>query len=121
MAEALKLYFLITNPVYINDGIRSALGQSVENHYSYACIFYVKMPEMSDYLKENIEYMRDLEGDVLAVVDTMDEETRKYNVEECGLTPITLEELAQKLKEADAVIGYGMPLPKTLPDPACVH
>lgn len=121
MAEALKIYFLITNPIYINDGIRSALGQSVENHYSYACIFYSKMPPMSDYIKENIEYMQDLEGDVLAVVDTMDEETKKFNLEEWGLTAITIEELAQKLKEADVVVGYGLPLPKQPPAPECIH
>jgi len=77
------------------------------------------MPRVSEYVRENIDWIRDMEGDVFAVVDTMDEEARKYNVEEVGLTAITLEELAQKLKEADVIIGYGLPKQKHGPPPAC--
>jgi len=116
---SLKIYFLIANRQYITDAIRSTLGQSVENHYSHACVFYHKMPRVTEYVKENIDWIRDMEGDVFAVVDTMDEEAKKYNVEEIGLTPITLEELAQKLREADVIIGYGMPKQKHGPPPAC--
>ncbi len=116
---SLKIYFLIANRQYITDGIRSTLGQSVENHFSHACIFYNKMPRLTEYVKENIEWIRDMEGEVFAVVDTMDEETRKHNVEEVGLAPITLEELAQRLREADVIIGYGLPRQKHGPPPSC--
>ncbi|MBA2849383.1 hypothetical protein G4V39_09315 [Thermosulfuriphilus ammonigenes] len=114
-----KLYFLIPNRVYITDAIRSTLGQAIENHYSHACVLYNKMPKVSEYVKENIEWIRDMEGDVFAVVDTMDEEAKKYNVDEVGLTPITLEELAQRLKEADLIIPYGLPRSLHAPPPAC--
>ncbi len=119
MAESLKVFFLIANRIYISDGIRSTLGLSVENHYSHACIFYNKMPKVTEYVQENIDWIRDMEGDVFAVVDTMDDEAKKYNVDEVGLTPITLEELAQKLREADVIIGYGLPKQKHAPPPAC--
>ncbi|OAG27263.1 hypothetical protein [Thermodesulfatator autotrophicus] len=119
MSESLKIYFLIANRIYITDAIRSTLGQAIENHYSHACIFYQKMPKLTDYVKENMEWIRDMEGDVFYVVDTIeDEEAKKYN-EEVGLTPITLEELAQKLKEADVIIPYGLPRQKHDPPPAC--
>ncbi len=120
MAESLKIYFLIANRIYISDAIRSTLGQAIENHYSHACIFYNKMPRLTEYVRENIDWIRDMEGEVFCVVDTIqDEEAKKYNLEEAGLAPITLEELAQRLKEADVVIGYGMPLQKHAPPPAC--
>ncbi len=119
MAESLKIYFLIANRIYIADAIRSTLGQAIENHYSHAVIFYNKMPKLTEYVKENIDWIRDMEGDVMTVVDTLDEEAKKYNVEECELTGITLDELAQRLKEADVIIGYGLPRQKHAPPPAC--
>jgi len=107
----MKAHFLIANRIYISDGIRSALGLVVENMYAYAYIFYNKMITKTQYMDENVAWIRDMEGDVYAVVDTMDEETAKHNTEgEWDLTPITIEELVKKLKEEDAVIiCYGLP------------
>ena len=120
MAESLKVFFLVANRIYIGDCIRSTLGLSVENHYSHTCVFYNKMPRLTEYVQENIDWIRDMEGDVYCVVDTIeDEEAKKYNLEEAGLTAITLDELAQKLKEADVIIGYGLPRQKHAPPPAC--
>jgi hypothetical protein len=104
-----KFMFMIPNKIYISDGMRSTLGVAVENHYGFAAILYQKVPPITEYMQENLEWIRDLEGDVFCVVDTMDEEARKYNVDEIGLTPITMEELSKKALEADFVIAYGLP------------
>ena len=104
-----KFMFLIPNKIYIADATRSTLGVAVENHYGFAAVLYQKIPPITEYMKENLEWIRDLEGDVFCVVDTMDEEAKKYNVDEVGLTPITMEELSKKALEADFVISYGLP------------
>jgi hypothetical protein len=79
--------------------MRSALGLAVENMYAY-CSVNVAVPELDDYNKENLEWIRDMEGDVFS--------TEAANVEINGMTPITLEELGQKLREMDVVVPYGI-------------
>jgi len=120
MAESLKIYFLVANRFYIAESIRSVLALSINNHHSHCCVFYNTMPHVTKYTKENIDWIRDMEGEVFCVVDTIeDEEVKKYNLEVLGLKPITLEELAQKLKEADVVFCYGLPKQKCIIPPAC--
>ncbi len=104
-----KFMLMIPNKMYISDAMRSALGVAVENHYGFAAILYQKLPPVTEYVKENLEWTKDMEGDVFCVVDTIDEEAKKYNVDEVGLTPITMEELSKKALEADYVIAYGLP------------
>jgi hypothetical protein len=104
-----KFMFLIPNKIYIPDAMRSTLGVAVENHYGFAAILHQKLPPVTEYMTENLEWSRDLEGDAFCVVDTVDEEAKKYNVDEVGLTPITLEELSKKALEADYIIAYGLP------------
>jgi len=104
-----KFMFLIPNKIYISDALRSTLGVAVENHYGFAAILYQKLPPVTEYVKENLEWTKDMEGEVFSVVDTMDEEARKYNVDEVGLTPITLEDLGKRILEADYVVAYGLP------------
>lgn len=98
-----KVSFLLVNSMYSLDGIRSALGLAVENMYAYANILYNEIPDMSDYHKENIDWIRDMEGDVLSNVPA--------NCEKFGLTPITLEELGQQLRDMDIIIPYGIMRP----------
>ncbi|MDA8163633.1 MAG: hypothetical protein M0017_01180 [Desulfobacteraceae bacterium] len=98
-----KVCFLLCNSMYTLDGIRSTLGLSVENQYAYSVIMYNELPELSDYNKENIDWIRDMEGDVLSTVDA--------NVERHGMTKITMEELGQKLREMNIIIPYGIMRP----------
>lgn len=95
-----KACFLHVNSDYTLDGIRSALGLAVENHYAYAVIMNNEIPELDDYNKENIEWVRDMEGDVLSTVPA--------NVEKHGMTAITLEEVGKMLREMDYIIPYGI-------------
>lgn len=83
------------------DGLRSTLGLAVANHYGYAVVLNTELAKLNDYHSENVEWIRDMEGDVFSTVPA--------NVETNGFTPITLEELGQKLREVDIVVPFGLP------------
>jgi len=85
---------------YIYDGVRSALGLAVENMYAYGVVMKNEIDEMSEYNKENIDWIRDMEGEVFTIPEG--------NVEKHGLAKITIEELGQKLKEMDVIVPYGI-------------
>lgn len=95
-----KVCFMFVNGDYTLDGVRSALGLAVENMYAYAVVMNNELPELSDYHKENIEWVRDMEGEVYSTVPA--------NVEKHGLAAITLEEVGQKLREMDIIVPYGI-------------
>jgi len=95
-----KACFLFVNKEYTLDGIRSALGLAVENMYAYGVVMYNELTDVSEYHKENIEWIRDMEGDIFTTVEA--------NVEKNGLTPITLEEIGEKLRDMDIIVPYGI-------------
>ena len=82
------------------DALRSTLGLSVANHYSFAAVLDHELAKFDDYNAENLEWIRDMEGDVFTNVQA--------NADNNGLTPITLEELGKKLLEMDVVVPYGV-------------
>jgi len=84
---------------YAVDGIRSALGLAVENMYSYGVVIDKELPLLDDLTKESIEMLRDMEGDVFTTVQA--------DVEKNDFTPITIEELGEKLREMTHIIPYG--------------
>jgi len=81
------------------DALRSTLGLSVANHYSYAVVMNHALAKFDDYNAENVDWIRDMEGEVYS--------TEQANVDTNGLTPLTLEEVGQKLREMDVIIPYG--------------
>ncbi len=96
-----KIFFMFrdtSEEANIFDGIRSTLGQSVANNYAFAAILDKELGPLDEYNAENVDWVRDMEGDVYSTVQA--------NVDKNGLTPITLEELGQKLKEMDVVVPY---------------
>jgi hypothetical protein len=94
-----KVCFLMRDNEYILDGMRSALGLSVENNYSYAVILKNEVDKFDEYNMENLEWIRDMEGEVFSTVQA--------NVEKNDLVAITLEEVGQKLREMDVIVPYG--------------
>ncbi len=114
-----KVCFLISNRVYIADGLRSALGLAVENMYSFSYIFYQKMPAKTEYLEENLAWIRDMEGEVYAVTETMEEEAKNFNLQEWELAEATLDDVVDKILECDFVVGYGLPPQKVQTPPQC--
>jgi hypothetical protein len=82
------------------DAMRSTLGLSVANHYAFAAVLDHELGKFDDYNAENLEWIRDMEGDVYSNVQA--------NVDTNGLTSITLEELGKKLLEMDVIVPYGV-------------
>jgi len=97
--EYKKVCFMYRHEDYAIDGIRSALGLAVENMYSYGVVLDKELPELDELTQESIEMLRDMEGDVLSTVQA--------NIDKYNFTPITLEELGEKLREMTHIIPYG--------------
>jgi len=97
-----KVFFLLRSPEErdVLDGIRSTLGMAVGNHYSYAAVMDTEVQPFDDYNEENLEWIREMEGDVFTTVPS--------NAENNSLTAITIQELGQKLREADFIVPYGV-------------
>lgn len=97
-----KVCFLLRSSTEkdILDGLRSTLGLAVANHFSNAVVMNTELAPFDDYNKENIEWIRDMEGEVFSTVPA--------NVEKNELTAITLEELGQKLRDMDYIVPYGV-------------
>jgi len=94
-----KVCFLFVNKDYTLDGLRSTLGLAVENNYAYGVVMNNELPPLDDYNKENLEWIRDMEGDIYSTVPA--------NVEKNDMTAITLEEVGKKLREMDLIVPYG--------------
>jgi hypothetical protein len=81
------------------DALRSTLGLSVANHYSFAVVMNHTLGKFDDYNAENLEWIRDMEGEAYT--------TEQANADTNELTAITLEEVGQKLREMDVIVPYG--------------
>ena len=95
-----KVCILLRDKDYVLDGLRSTLGLSVENHYSYAVVIKTTLDKFDEYNQENLDWIRDMEGEVFSTVPA--------NVDNNNLVGLTLEELGQKLREMDIIIPYGV-------------
>ena len=76
-----KVFFVPRHIDYSLDCHRSALGLAVEKMYAYCAVVDVDIPELDDYNKENLEWIRDMEGEVYTTVDS--------NVERNGMAKIS--------------------------------
>lgn len=94
-----KVCFMYPSENYILDGVRSALGLAVENMYAYGVVMYTDLPEISEYHAENIDWVRDMEGEIYTIPAS--------NVEKHGLVKMSLEELGQKLRDMDIIVPFG--------------
>lgn len=99
MAKVQFIFTPTSDEKNVLDGMRSTLGLSVANHYSFAAILDQELSPFDEYNQENLEWIRDMEGDVYTNVQA--------NVDKNSLTAITVEELGQKIREMDFVIPYG--------------
>ena len=81
------------------DALRSTLGLSVANHYSFAVVLNHTLSKFDEYNAENLEWIRDMEGEVYT--------TEQANADTNELTAVTLEEVGQKMREMDVIIPYG--------------
>lgn len=118
--ESLKVYILVANRMYC-DGVRSGLGLAVENHYAYPVIMNGEFPSISSYMKENIAWVKDMEGQVYSCGATAPESTFDADLEENLIAEINLEELGEAMREANFIIPYGLPKQTNEPPPACAE
>lgn len=95
-----KVCFVSRHKDYVHDAMRSALGLAVENMYAYCTVLGAEVPAFDDYNKENLEWIRDMEGEVYSDVDA--------NVETNEMVKISIEELGQKMREMDIIVPYGI-------------
>lgn len=102
-----KVMFLMPSREYVLDGIRSALGLAVENMYAYGVVMYNDMTDMAEnekqmkeYHMENVEWLRDMEGEVYSIPDS--------NVENFGLTKATIEEIGKQMRDMEYIVPYGI-------------
>ncbi len=114
--ESLKVYILIANRFY-NDGIRSALGLAVENHYGYPVIMNGEFPRFSEYIAENIAWISDMEGEVFSCGADAPADLP----EGVEITNIDLKALGERMREADIIIPYGLLKQTNEPPPACAE
>jgi hypothetical protein len=98
--EYKKVCFMYRHADYAIDGIRSALGLAVENMYAYGCVMDVELEKFDELTAESCEMLRDMEGDIMSTVPA--------NVEINDFTPLTVEELGEKLREMTHIIPYGI-------------
>ena len=95
-----KVCLMYRHKDYAVDGIRSALGLAVENMYAYGVVLDTELEVFDENTQESIEMLRDMEGDIFSTIPA--------NVENNGLTAITLEELGEKLREMTHIVPYGI-------------
>ena len=118
--ESLKVYILMANRMYC-DGVRSALGLAVENHYGYPVIFNGEYPPFSTYMKENMGWIMDMEGQVYSCGAEAPEGSYDADLEENLIKETSLEELGEAMREADFIIPYGLQKQINEPPPACAE
>lgn len=95
-----KVFFISRHNDYVHDAMRSSLGLAVENMYAYCAVMDVTVPSLDDYNRENLDWIRDMEGEVYSTEDA--------NVETNDMAKITIEELGQKLREMEIIVPYGI-------------
>lgn len=79
------------------EGTRTALGLAAHNYWSYLFVLNVEL-EMTDALKENLEWLEEMECETISNV---------AGNARFGFKTLPLEQAARELKKMDLVIPFG--------------
>lgn len=80
------------------EGLRTSLGLLLEAASVQMYVLNHEIGNMDEAYSDNMEFIDEMEGERFS--------NNQANVEKYGFKPITIEEMAAKLKEADLIIPF---------------
>jgi len=93
-----SIVVLIKEPEQQYEGLRTSLGALLEMASVSMVVLNHEIANMDEAYEENMEFLDEMEGERFS--------NNQENIDKYGFQPITLPEVARKVKEADIVIPF---------------